>query len=171
MVRSAAKPRVSNHGPRAQAAPHRPPSCFETLASRERGELLSMRAGLTQCAVAHFYPCESHANRLSGEMIYGVLRPEAERLVRAFVFAGGRGRDELCAACIQNATRGIAPRKPDCIPLFLTTRAAREAMRARNGSAPYNNPRSCNSRRKFSGMARAPGAARSRSRGASFGSR
>src|SRR5229473_7769940 len=122
MVRSAAKPRVSNHGPRAQAAPHRPPSCFETLASRERGELLSMRAGLTQCAVAHFYPCESHANRLSGEMIYGVLRPEAERLVRAFVFAGGRGRDELCAACIQNATRGIAPRKPDCIPLFLTTR-------------------------------------------------
>src|SRR5260370_42642997 len=115
MVRSAAKPGVSHHGPRAQAAPHRTPSCFETLASRERGELLSMRAGLTQCAVAHFYPCESRANRLSGEMIYGVLRPEAERLVQAFVFCGGRGRGELLGGCIQNATRGIAPRKPDAM--------------------------------------------------------
>src|SRR5229473_3278397 len=38
MVRSAAKPRVSNHGPSTQAAPHRPPSSFETriLATRER---------------------------------------------------------------------------------------------------------------------------------------
>src|SRR6266849_3870015 len=38
MVRSVAQRRVSNHGPSAQAAPHRPPSSFEApvLAARER---------------------------------------------------------------------------------------------------------------------------------------
>src|ERR1051325_5606587 len=39
------RPRVSNHGPRVQAAPYRPPSSFETFVVAVRRRTLRMRAG------------------------------------------------------------------------------------------------------------------------------
>src|SRR5437879_2538178 len=69
-----------------------------------------------------FCSCISARLRLHGEMIYGDLRPEAERLVRVFYSPGDGECWELCTGCIRNCISIAASQKPDCFPLFLTTR-------------------------------------------------
>src|SRR5258708_34001935 len=69
MVRSAAQRRVSNHGPGTQAAPHRPPSSFETPAFAVRTQAPQDEGG---AGAGHAAPPRQIT---AGAHARGLLRP------------------------------------------------------------------------------------------------
>ena len=98
-----------------------------------------------------FCSCISARLRLHGEMIYGDLRPEAERLVRVFYLSWRRRMPGAMHWVHSKLHLDCCIAKARLFSIVSNNAAAREAMRVRDGSAPVTPTESeiRQSRQKF----------------------